>query len=512
MIYDKSYNIFMKALKEKSSIFTLLQIIAAVAFTCSSFGPGIISVCLVLLVAFTLVLVLKESKHPYFDFFIFGLVFHVLAFYWLPQTISFFGGFGDFLAYLIFILYCFSHSLQFLLVVFLFKRLNQTILGKMLLAFPLAWLFAEYFFPRMFPWSLANPMISLIGFSSWANVVGVFPLSALLLWWASLVLAKKKISFIFVILVLFYNFPQRIYAGGNYKKVAVIQANINAKDVINPDLRNQNLQLYQNLSKEVKDADLIIWPESSANYWIPDEIVSLKNTKFDPLVDRIKPMIFGSMSYQAKDSKTGSSNDLDYYKYNTVFAVDQAGTVLGNYHKQILMPFGEYMPFADLIPVLKNLSPETGDFTFGGKQSPIEIKNFGLRIGSLICYEDLVSLTSVDAVRAGANILINFSNDAWYGNTKAVYQHNLLAAWRAIETKRYLIRSTNTGYTTIIDPFGKIESDLEAFKSGILEQSIAPLEEITFYVKHAHIFPWLTFSLVLIFLLISYGQRGSNNE
>lgn len=510
MIYDKSYNIFMRDLKERFSFFTVLQIIAAIAFSFSSFGPGTISVCLVLLVAFALVLVLEKSKHPYFDFFIFGLVFHALAFYWLPQTISFFGGFGDLLAYLIFILYCFSHSLQFLLVVYLSKRLGRTILGKLFLSFPLAWLFAEYFFPRMFPWSLANPMISWIGFSSLATVVGVFPLSALLLWWASLVLAKKKISFIFVILVLFYNFPQQISAVENYKKVAVLQANINAKDVINPDLRNQNLELYQNLSKEVKDADLIIWPESAANYWIPDEISSLKNTKFDPLADRIKPMIFGSMSYQAKDSKTGSNKDQDYHKYNTVFAVDEAGTVLGNYHKKILMPFGEYMPFADLIPAIKNLSPETGDFTPGGKQVPIEIKNLGLKIGSLICYEDLVPSTSVEAVRAGANILINFSNDAWYGNTKAVYQHNLLAAWRAIETQRYLIRSTNTGYTTIIDPFGRIEKDLEAFKSGILEHRFAPLDEITFYVKYAHIFPWLTFALVLIFLLIAYKINRKN--
>lgn len=221
-------------------------------------------------------------------------------------------------------------------------------------------------------------------------------------------------------------------------------------------------------------------------------------------------MIFGSMSYQAKDSKTGSNKDQDYHKYNTVFAVDEAGTVLGNYHKKILMPFGEYMPFADLIPAIKNLSPETGDFTPGGKQVPIEIKNLGLKIGSLICYEDLVPSTSVEAVRAGANILINFSNDAWYGNTKAVYQHNLLAAWRAIETQRYLIRSTNTGYTTIIDPFGRIEKDLEAFKSGILEHRFAPLDEITFYVKYAHIFPWLTFALVLIFLLIAYKINRKN--
>lgn len=479
----------MKALKEKSSFFTLLQIIAAIAFSFSSIiEPSTISVCLVLLVSFSWTLVIKKTRAPYFDFYIFGMVFNAISFFWLAETISYFGGFGDLLADLIFLVYCLSHSLQFVLFVFLYQQLKKTKLEYLSLAFPLSWVFCEFFFPRMFPWSLVNPMISWQHFSGLAEFVGVFPLSGLLLYWFDLILSfetksKKKMAYqlflLFSSFSLLYLAPSMSVLSANSKRkaiaVSVVQGNITAKELVDPVNISTNLSIYQDLSKASAKSDLLIWPESAANFWFPSEVKNIKNTKLDPFPEKVSPMIFGAMSYQVNDPTQSEYNKDNYLKFNTAFAVDELGNVLGKYHKEILMPFGEYLPFAKIFPLIKKLSPETGDFSSGSNQQPIEINipELGkIKVGVLICYEDLVSSLSWKMKKEGANLLVNLTNDAWYGTSYAARQHNLLAAWRAIETRTYLIRATNTGYTTIIDYNGQVVADLEAFKSGILNHPV----------------------------------------
>lgn len=483
-------------------LYTFIQIFAALSFSLASIiAPSLWAVILVFFTAFSWIITARKSQHLYFDFFVFGFIFNAISFYWLTETIDYFGGFGKYLSILIFFIYSITHSLQFVFAAYLYNRFK--LVDRYALVFPAIWVFCEYFFPRMFPWALANPVISFTALSSLAKYFGVYFLSGFILWWISLLLQRRYFSATtLVLLLLVNNYSTTNYKVDNYfsLNIGIVQANIDAKDVINPDLKERNLDSYRKLSNELKSPlDLIIWPESSANYWIPDDIKELNYTNFDPFPEKQSKLIFGSSSYLIKDKNLNSKKSDNYFKYNTVFASDSSGNILGTYHKQVLMPFGEYMPFANLFPIIKQLSPETGDLTPGKNQLPISLDK--LKVGALICYEDLIPSVSSKAARDGANILINFSNDAWYGTSYAQAQHNLLASWRAIETARYLLRSTNTGYTTVISPKGEILKDLEAFKSGILEYKLDINEtpEITFYSKFADIFPWLSFSLMILF-------------
>lgn len=118
------------------------------------------------------------------------------------------------------------------------------------------------------------------------------------------------------------------------------------------------------------------------------------------------------------------------------------------------MPFGEYMPFAEWLP-LQKLVNGVGDFAPGGNEARLAAGDFVL--GALICYEAIFAGLAQDRVSQGANLLVNTSNDAWFGDTSAPLQHLHLAALRAIEQGRWMVRGTNTGISAFIDPLGRIK-------------------------------------------------------
>jgi len=121
-----------------------------------------------------------------------------------------------------------------------------------------------------------------------------------------------------------------------------------------------------------------------------------------------------------------------------------------------------------------------------------------VRFGVLICYEDLVSDLARSISVSGANVLVNLTNDAWYGDTSAPYQHHLLARWRAIETGRYLLRATNTGLTAVVDWNGMTVASLPIFTENVLLYSIPLSEKITTYMLWGD----LPFKILLMFLLL----------
>ena len=475
-------------------------------------------------------------------FYIFGMAFSLVAFYWVPQTLEYFGGFDGILAIALFALYCLLSSLQFVFCGFLYLSFERTKLRNYYLSLPLAWLVSEYFWPRLFPWALAHPFISWPAFSSLAEFGGVYPLSAVVLCWGVMVVAmiegfikKAKIfntPFIVVLAVSViligvgsarhFQIKNEILTASKIK-VGVIQGNLEAKQKVNIKEFAANIGTYRQLSAEAikKGAELLIWPEAVVEKWTPEGVLSLAGGKFDPVPEITLPFIYGGMTYRlrsqqevvalTKSDMTAAEKDrLRALYFNSAIFVDNEKTIVGMYHKRILMPFGEYMPLAQIFPFLKKLSPQTGDFNFGDRNQPINLRiktGSGeqiAKVGNLICYEDLVPRLSFEAQSDGANLLVNLTNDAWYGDSAAPLQHHLLAMWRAIENRRYLIRATNTGYTGIIDPTGETVAALRPFSSGYLVEPVALMKNRTIY---SNIGDWPVFLLSMGLLILAVWGR-----
>ena len=139
---------------------------------------------------------------------------------------------------------------------------------------------------------------------------------------------------------------------------------------------------------------------------------------------------------------------------NTAFTIDPEGRELSRYDKIHLVPFGEYVPGWAFPGLVHKITSEVGNFV-PGTSYPVA-KTPGGNIGVFICYEAIIPQLARKLVANGAGVLVNISNDAWYGDTAAAYQHLEMARLRAIENHRYLLRATNNGLTALIDPYGRV--------------------------------------------------------
>ena len=462
----------------------------------------------------------------------FGLAFHFCAFYWLPYTITFFGGFPKFISYFIFLLYGLFFSIQFLICAWFYKKLKASFMDKLYLSFPCAWFLADFVMPKLFPWKLVHTQLVLLPFSSLAEFFGTNILTFIFIFFFSFcysIIRKFKQStyqlsgydlglvIVFVYAISMGNVRSNFVMAGHDKtegvRVGIVQGNLEAKKKGDIKYFETNVETYRKLTMEAvsEGAQLIIWPESVVNQWTPESIKNVLGTRFDPIPDLKVPILFGTLSYRSDKEKPSQSNPDNYHHFNTALGLDSNKNVIGVYHKKILMPLGEYIPFASYFPSLKKLSPQTGEFSFGDKDQPLTFEldnNLAVRLSILICYEDLVpSLSSLSSM-LGGQVLVNLTNDAWYGDTYAPHQHNLIASWRSIEQRRYLIRSTNTGFTSVINPLGEIVKDLKPFTSDYIIVQVKSRDLITFYAKYGKMLELILCILVcFVFVFSMFGCK-----
>ena len=423
-----------------------------------------------------------------------GVVTNVPAFYWLVYTIHVFGGFGYPLALFFYACLSFYAASEFVLFALAWRRVGPGPLG---LAAPLLWVSLEFLFPNLFPWRMANcqfhaPVLLQIG-----DLTGPYGLSFVMVWMSSAVvqllrrprrilpLAGAVAATAAVVLYGAWRLPRidQAIAAAPSARVALVQGNVSIKEKGDVRYFDVNLDKYQQLSEAVQDkVDVIVWPETVSQRWVPADAPRLdgRDRPFDELRTHL---IFGGLAFRFL-----SANDAE--EFNSAFLLSPDGSVLGRYDKRILMPFGEYLPFASYFPVIKSLSPETGGFTAGTTTSVFDIPG-KLRVGQLICYEDLVAGMPRHATQAGAEVLLNILNDAWYGNTAAPYQHQALALWRAVENRRSLLRGSNSGVTSIIDAAGRVIAEGGLFREDVVTGTVPRLQMRTVYTRAGDVFAWL---------------------
>ena len=513
----------------KPILFPLSGVLFAFA---SAFPETNVSFILCIVTSLLLSIAVLESQKLYRGLLAFSLCFHAIAFYWLAETISRFGGFPSWAAYGVFALFCVTGSFQFLLCGYLYIRLRRTTLDRLFLSFPIAWGVSAYVVPRLFPWELAHCMITWKSFAGVAEFVGVPLLSVLLLWWGSAVvgfirdwradlLALKNYAPVSLVTILVLalgvmrnsSLHQELDSAPRVK-MGLVQGNLELIQKRDIAFFKANIEQYQKLSKVALEqgAKLLLWPESVSNRWMPEKFTKLKDTEFDPLPFSDTPIVFGGLSFTERPYKELKeilfnypqldipqyARRLRFLYYNAAIALDAQKEVMGRYYKKVLMPFGEYIPFSSWYPPLKFMIPAAGDFTSGRRSGVVSVPiedNLIATLGILICYEDLIPSLSYNSAARGAQVLVNLTNDAWYGDTSAPYQHHLLAQWRAIETRRYLLRVTNTGFTAVVDPFGKTLESLPLFEEGVIVRDVPLLHQKTWYMWLGE---WLNLGAVLL--------------
>jgi apolipoprotein N-acyltransferase len=227
--------------------------------------------------------------------------------------------------------------------------------------------------------------------------------------------------------------------------------------------------------------DLVAWPESPAPFEEGDP-------RFQKALAAIAqqtqaPLVVGNIGSDF------AGEDGGWHFYNSALIVGADGARVGRYDKIHLVPYGEYIPFKELFTFAHKLTGRVSEFTRGDQRKVFRLN--GHRYGVFICYEAVFADEVRHFAQLGAEVLVNISDDGWYGDTSAAWQHLNMARMRAIENRRWILRDTNTGVTAVIDPYGRVRQSIPRHAVDALPAQFGFRDDITFYTAHGDVFGWL---------------------
>lgn len=287
-------------------------------------------------------------------------------------------------------------------------------------------------------------------------------------------------------------------------KIGVLQGNIPQDEKWEIRERENTFNTYEKLGTNAvqEGARLLIWPETS--------VPVLFGTR-DPDAERPGdisrtldvPMLVGA-------PYCITTNREDHY-YNSAFLV-KGHAIKDRYDKMHLVPFGEYMPLSWLLPLGPGIAAREADYTSGESMTVMSLEgcpNFSV----LICYEAIFPELARMAVSKGAQLLVNITNDGWFGATGAPYQHLAMAGLRSVENRVWLLRSANTGVSAAFDPAGRMVKSIPLQQSGYFVVQAPCTERVgSFYTRFGDIFAWLCVAASGFLLLWSFVNRGTTKS
>jgi apolipoprotein N-acyltransferase len=244
------------------------------------------------------------------------------------------------------------------------------------------------------------------------------------------------------------------------------------------------------------NTQLVVWPETATPfYFLAHPDMSMRLIRGVRSMDT--PLLFGSPAYGYEGG--------ELRHYNRAYLLDGRGTVSGYYDKVHLVPFGEYVPWKRMLFFVNTLVEAAGDFASGKQATPLELDP--ARIGVLICYEGIFPELSRSVVRAGANILVNITNDAWFGRSSAPYQHFSMAVLRTVEQRVPMVRCANTGVSSLIDKRGCIVDTTRLFEETAVSGTLHLGGEQTVYCRFGDWFAWSCLAVAVFGCACSLGRK-----
>ncbi len=290
-------------------------------------------------------------------------------------------------------------------------------------------------------------------------------------------------------------------------QIGVVQGNIEQDLKWSDDMKQATVERYLRYSAGLaaKGAALVVWPETALPFYPQDDPLAGKVAAFAS-ADTGTRVLTGAPFYRIEDTQAGKV----VHNFNGALILGPQGKVEGVYSKQHLVPFGEYIPLKKLLFFLEPLAASIGDFSAGRNRGPLFSDN--LRVGVLICYESIFPVIARNTTELEANMLVNITNDAWYGRSSAPVQSLAMAVLRAVENRRALVRSANTGISAFVDPLGRISGATAIFTEAATAEDIPLMQSKTVFTRVGHYFglfcAFLILPLVLTGLLHNSDKGG----
>lgn len=436
-----------------------------------------------------------------------GFVHFLLLLYWIVIVLGRYGGLPWFFAVLALLLLALSLSVYFAVFGVLARELFCSFpSGVVLFLVPTLWVGIDWLRGILFT---GMPWMDL-GYGLWnntylvqiADLLGHHGLTWLIIFVNSmlvLLLVRKQTvsSTVFLLLsVLCIMGSSILYSSSRIDKigdvlsseqlknmrVGIVQGNIDQSSKWSPLQQVSTVDNYLTLSRTLlmeNPVELLVWPETALPFY------PQRNSLMQPLAEITAnsdiALLTGAPWYEIVDLKLRKVN-----YFNSALLLNPAGQFVGKYYKTHLVPFGEYVPLKRLLPFLAPVVEAVGDFSPGKIEQPLVWRD--ARAGVLICFESVFPELSRKWVLAGANILVNLTNDAWYGRSSAPYHSFAMSVLRAVETRRSLVRSANTGISGFINPLGRVEYRSELFQPYAFAADVALYEEETFWVRYGYLF------------------------
>jgi apolipoprotein N-acyltransferase len=448
-----------------------------------------------------------------------GLVHFGGTVYWTHGTVTTYGGLPMIVGVLVAGLLVLFMSLYIGLASAASAEIIRRFGPAGLMIAPAAWVAAEYLRGNLFggfPWiPLGNSVVRLLPLAQVSSLVGVYGLSWLLATLhacfalAALSTGRTRISAVVAALVIVTG-PSvwgsaRIDEGslvrdGSPLKIALIQANIPQEQKWDPRRGPAIFDRYVSMTRQAieQGAQFVLWPESSTPFFYEEDQQGAEAMR--QLVRSTgTPLLFGSDQIEY-----GTDGQARYY--NAAFMLDPAGSTAAVYRKMYLVPFGEYVPFKQLLFFVGPLVEAVSDFSPGTDVTMLPVH--GHKISTAICYEVVYPDLMRKAVRAGSELLTTITNDAWYGTSSAPYQHFELASMRAIEQGRYLARAANTGISGLVDPYGRVLVQTNVFETIVVVGDVRVRQELTVYARIGDVAPQAALFLTLMTLAAALIPAG----
>lgn len=426
------------------------------------------------------------------------------ALYWLCLPVAQVGGLPWPAAFgCAVVIACILSAQSGLFAVMAFGLRHFPVLRRVLLL-SLCWYLLEYAFAAAvgFPWlPLAGALAQWPLLVQGADIVGAYLLGAI--WVGALLLCfypflRLRIAgCLLMVSLLGYGVwrlietPAVIWPEGPDTMAAVmVEGNVDQNTKWEPAFQQASLVRYLHLTREGvtaartlfgAEAPLLVWPETAMPFFY-ERNPALARKLENGVKELGCPLIFGAPGIE----KNGRGDDA---LYNRAFLLGSDGNRLGHYDKVHLVPFGEYAPAWLKLDFLEALLQGVGIYDEGNSAVPLMYDK--LALGMLICYEGIFPWLAQKRVAAGANLLVDISNDGWFGRTPAARQHLYLTALRSVEQGRWLLRATNTGISAVVDLRGRIVLAGPMFKAGFLPCRARMSAGRTVYHYLADWLPWL---------------------
>jgi len=448
-----------------------------------------------------------SAKQGFLLGYVCGILWYGGTCYWVFNTMKQYGGIGTLGAAGLLVLFCLYLALYhgaFGLVISLLARKSER---TALVLAPLVWVAIEFARTRIsgFPWDLlGTTQVDNIPLARIATYAGVYGISF------EIIVVNTAIAAAFVVprprrrALLLVSLSAAVLlqaarwvpapAFPTDHTAVLVQENVPVLE--GADWTRQyyddtlvELSRLSVSSATQSHANLIVWPESPSPFYTGDPL-------FRSALSQIAGgsnvwIVAGSIGVQNAEVSQQRPTEV----FNSAALVGPDGKWDGRYDKIHLVPFGEYVPFKRLLGFAGGLTKEVGDFSRGTSRAPLEAGDE--RLGVFICYESVFPDEVRRFANRGAQVLVNISNDGWYGDSGAYAQHLKQARMRAVENARWLLRATNTGVTAAIDPYGRVVQQVPRKTRTALVASYALENGTTFYTRHGD---WLAYACAIISL------------